>query len=50
MVGMHSKHKDAVLASMDLTDKVIVDLDEDSIICNQDVTISILINILLFAP
>lgn len=37
LVGMHSKHKETVLSSMDLTDKVIVDLDEDSIVCNQDV-------------
>ena len=39
VVGMHSKYKETVLNSMDLTDKVIVDLDEDSIICNQDVKI-----------
>jgi len=37
LVGMHSKHKDFVLSSMDLSDKVIVDLDEDYISCSEDV-------------
>jgi len=37
IVGMNSKHKETVLTSMDLSDKVVVDLDEDTIIYSQDV-------------
>lgn len=39
LVGIQTKYKDMVMSSMDLNDKVIVDLDEDTIYCPQDVSI-----------
>ena len=37
LVGMNSKHKETVISTIDLSDKVIVDLDEDTISCQEDV-------------
>lgn len=37
LVGMSSSHKETVLNSIDLSDKIIVDLDEDTITYPQDV-------------
>lgn len=54
LVGMNSSHKETVLSSVDLTDKVIVDFDEDTISYSQDVfhfhtyfLLTIVINIFL---